>query len=1049
MVKTGGMGSIYEATDETLPRTVAIKVIRPELAGDAGFRARFKREAAAVAQLNHRNIIAIHGFGEDDELLYIVMPFVGSDLGALLRQRGRLDIAAAIEVVRQIARALDAAHAAGLVHRDVKPANLLVGGELPDADLLLTDFGLTSAFDARSDETMSGAILGTLDYMAPEYLMGALPGRQGDIYALGVVLYELLTGSVPFAGEDRETRLAAAQRGDHSPPPLRELAPGTPAELDEVIARALHRDPGERYASAGELAQAAADAIATGEVAGRHDALFISHSQRDGREFAQRLARALRSGPEPLAVWLEAEQLEPGRQQEAGEKVRAAIKRSRALLFVLTRDSARPGSSCQDDWERALKHGKPVIPIGAHDDAELPFRLGSRAIVDFGTDFDEGVRLLRRQLTATNTDEGRLRQWRHRLADLERERRFAEPADQPRLDRAISEVERSIEQLARQDGDGDGDPPGPPTREPEPASPPSRGRRARAVIACCGVLATVALAFVLGREWGAPASNTDIVVDFSYSLGGQKEALLGPLIERFNRERHTIGGRAVRVVADNSRTSGDQVRMIAEQTLTPAAWAPSDISWGAKLNYIVTKRARRSERWVTADPTVLMSSATTIAMWESQLTALGGQGRPIGWKDVLGLATDGWESVGRRDLGPFKFVHPSPETSTTGLQATVAEYQFAAGTQGPLSLEDIDGEEVRSKVRSIESAIEHYGDSAVDTEDRLAAEGSNYASIVALGEVAVLGVNRKRQRAGKEGRLVAVYPAGGMFLREEPFYVVKAPWTDVNERRGAEMLRRYLQGKITPAVAMAADYRPGKRNATKPRQFVERWRELGVDLDLDRNTEVLTMPEPQVLEAIEKHWQEDRKPARLQVVIDTSRAMGDSRLNRAIAGLEQLLDDLAPQDQIGLITAAQRARLRVGLGRTDADRLRQVLEELQPGGKPVPYDATGDAVRELASPRSDKTIDAVVLLTSGEDTASGTTYDQLLATLRRERHARHPIRLFTVLYAPDRAPPDPDSDAGRAAAKIAALAEATGGKAYVDHGETSLTAVYRAIAPSY
>ena len=390
---------------------MAIKVIRPELAEDAGFRARFAREATAVGRLSHENIVTIHDFDEEDGLLYIVMQFVGTDLGALLRRRERFDTEAAIAAVCQIAAALDAAHAAQIVHRDVKPANVLVSDTPSGEKLLLTDFGLTSAFDARSDETLSGAILGTLDYMAPEYLTGALPGRQGDIYALGVVLYELLTGEVPFAGEDRAARIAAAQRGNRSSRPASESSRACRSSSTRSShARCIAIRPGATR-SAGELAQGAARAVTstrtvdveqlpTGE-----DHLFVSHSHRDGREFAQRLARALRSG---RARWpsgwrrSRSSQIRPmrGRRSSPRSSARAGC------LFVLTRDSARPGSSCEVDWERALKHGKPVIPLASMMTPSCP-SAWARAVVDFREDFDAGVQRLRRRLDATTTDEAR------------------------------------------------------------------------------------------------------------------------------------------------------------------------------------------------------------------------------------------------------------------------------------------------------------------------------------------------------------------------------------------------------------------------------------------------------------------------------------------------------------------------------------------------------------------------------------------------------------------------------------------------------------------
>ncbi len=252
----GGMGLVYRARQVRPERAVAVKVIMPELAGDRDFRARFELEASLAAQIEHPNVIPIYEVGDVEGMLYIVMRFVEStDLRVLLRSHQRLGAVHAARLVSQIAAALDAAHARGMVHRDVKPANVLVTGAHPDEHLYLTDFGLTKRSADIGGITVTGAYVGTLDYIAPEQVNGDPVDGRADVYALGCVLYELLTGAVPFPREHEVAKIFAHVS---SPPPVPSAAvPGVPAELDAVVARAMAKDPADRFPAAGELARAA------------------------------------------------------------------------------------------------------------------------------------------------------------------------------------------------------------------------------------------------------------------------------------------------------------------------------------------------------------------------------------------------------------------------------------------------------------------------------------------------------------------------------------------------------------------------------------------------------------------------------------------------------------------------------------------------------------------------------------------------------------------------------------------------------------------------
>ena len=246
----GGMGIVYRATQLSLGRPVALKLIAPEHAADDGFRERFQRESRMAAAIDHPNVIPVYEAGEEDGRLYIVMRWVeGTDLHRLLRSGGKIDPMRAAEIVNQVAGALDAAHQAGLIHRDVKPANVLLSGE----HAYLADFGLTR-YAGADTLTTQGHFLGTVDYMAPEQFHPGPNDARADVYALGCVLFAALTGAPPFL---RETVPATMLAHLHDKPPRASLTPGVDSGFDRVLARALAKSPEDRYPSAGDFGRAA------------------------------------------------------------------------------------------------------------------------------------------------------------------------------------------------------------------------------------------------------------------------------------------------------------------------------------------------------------------------------------------------------------------------------------------------------------------------------------------------------------------------------------------------------------------------------------------------------------------------------------------------------------------------------------------------------------------------------------------------------------------------------------------------------------------------
>jgi serine/threonine-protein kinase len=261
VIGRGGMSVVYRARHSRLGTSAALKVLAPELSSDDTFRERFLREAQMAAGIDHPNVIPIHDMGLHDNSLYIVMRYVsGGDLKALLAESGPLEPERAISLLAPIAQALDAAHAHSLVHRDVKPGNILIqrtpAGEVEH--VYLTDFGIAKSTASISGLTRAGGVLGTVDYMAPEQTHGRNVSAATDVYALACVFYQCITGQVPF---ERELARGAWPAADDALEPASSLRRGVPNALDRVIAKALSNDQGERYATCQQFLQACREAL--------------------------------------------------------------------------------------------------------------------------------------------------------------------------------------------------------------------------------------------------------------------------------------------------------------------------------------------------------------------------------------------------------------------------------------------------------------------------------------------------------------------------------------------------------------------------------------------------------------------------------------------------------------------------------------------------------------------------------------------------------------------------------------------------------------------
>lgn len=300
----GGMGILYLAHEPGLERRVALKLIAPEAAADRVFAKRFAEESKIAASIEHPNVVPIYAAGEQDGVPFIAMRYVaGADLAKRLAREGRLEPAVAVELIAQIGNGLDAIHAAGLIHRDVKPANVLLSGDDGAEHAYITDFGVARNIASESGLTQTGRFVGTLDYAAPEQISGAEIDARVDVYALGCLLFKLLTGEVPFPRDGDAARLFAHL---NDPPPAPSLyVPEASMALDDVVIRAMSKAPDDRYPSAGDLGRAAQAALRGERTAAPERTVATGAA-------ATRTAETISAGPEEAKTGaVEAKRLDP------------------------------------------------------------------------------------------------------------------------------------------------------------------------------------------------------------------------------------------------------------------------------------------------------------------------------------------------------------------------------------------------------------------------------------------------------------------------------------------------------------------------------------------------------------------------------------------------------------------------------------------------------------------------------------------------------------------------------------------------------------------
>jgi Ca-activated chloride channel family protein len=518
-------------------------------------------------------------------------------------------------------------------------------------------------------------------------------------------------------------------------------------------------------------------------------------------------------------------------------------------------------------------------------------------------------------------------------------------------------------------------------------------------------------------ESGGPQPSENAVrIPFAYSP--EKEKLLEPLVDSFNEGREDV------FVEGQVVSSGEAESKIASGRLEPVAWSPASSLWGRLLNFDADRPLAAEE-----NPSIVRTPLV-IAMWEQFARALGWPQKKIGFDEILRLARSG-APIGPPEFGRFKLVHTNPDFSTSGLSAVVAEYYAATGKKEGLTVQDVTTSKARDIVRDIERSIVHYGDTTLFIAEQMKREGPGYASAVAMEEVTLLDFNRTR---GSQQKLVALYPPEGTFYSDNPYIVLNAPWVSSAEKQGAKEFGEFLAEEIDPELAAQSGFRPSDLDA-EPVPPVSK--ENGADPGQPKR--VLGLPDPRVLDVVKRTWREDRKPANILLVVDTSGSMNDQdRLPRAKDGLDAFFREVSKNDRVGLTIFSDVIQPLVPIEpfAQNEGRLRETVQRLIADGGTAFFDATLEGVETVRALNDSERINAVVLLTDGEDTDSSRGVDEVVDFLRSQGDSATKTRVFTIAYS---------AQAEGAEEALESIAKASGGQPYTGDTE-DIETVYRSIS---
>jgi Ca-activated chloride channel family protein len=477
-----------------------------------------------------------------------------------------------------------------------------------------------------------------------------------------------------------------------------------------------------------------------------------------------------------------------------------------------------------------------------------------------------------------------------------------------------------------------------------------------------------------------------------FVYGSEKQDWIDAVTPAFNGGHHRLPDGKVVHVSTKPMGSGESKDDILAGRVQADVWSPAS---GAFVTLANAESARTGGPLVGRTQNLVLSPVV-IAMWKPMAVALGWPAKPIGWADVGDLAAepDAWGARGMPQFGRFKFGHTHPEYSNSGLIAVLAEAYAAAGKTRGLTLADLARPDVAERVHRIEHAVVHYGRSTGFFGKRLADFGPGYLSAAVLYENMVVTANADRVNPP----LVAIYPKEGTIWSDHPAAVVERPWVTADQRAGGQMYLDYLRAPAQQQRALAFGFRPAEGDVGAPIDA-----EHGVDPK--QPSTILDAPGADVVNAAVELWRREKKPSNVALVFDTSGSMADEhKLQSAQAGAKALVAQMDPRDTVTLVPFSSEVHVGRPMA-VGADRaaLNGAIDALFADGNTNLYQAIQMADDAVTRSADGQHIDAVVVLTDGEDNGTAVTLEMLLNQLRREGEGGSGVRVFTIGYGHDAA----------------------------------------------
>ena len=559
-----------------------------------------------------------------------------------------------------------------------------------------------------------------------------------------------------------------------------------------------------------------------------------------------------------------------------------------------------------------------------------------------------------------------------------------------------------------------------------------RGSRLSFIV-IVGLAVIVVLTVLIGRaisgfvvEFIADQSPTvrkpdnAIEVTFIYAPEFEKNLNVEEIIAEFNRAyvrgRDPLTGRALATgerpiwITGRSGSSGTVHEGIINAFIAPnnanverpVLWSPSVRHWLALVNYQTGRRVFDVEG---APATAL--APVVIAIWESRLNALRAKhGAEIGWEELLAVFDDprGWNAYGLSGRPSVYYGHTDPRISSTALSTLMAEFyasaRYVAGNRdvARLTLDHVNDERVQASVRRIENLIKHYSARTTEFIEYIA-QGPDYLDFVALEENDLIFINLGKTQVQPPEKLVALYPKEGTFVHDHPFAIPNAPWVSEEQRKAAEVFTRYFLSPAVQQKVLAAGFRPANRDMPLGYPISP---EVGVDPTQPKT--LLAVPDPAVIAAVQRSWQLVKKQADILLLVDTSGSMReDDKLRQAVEAMRVFLEDQPGKNNVGLMRFDSEVELMVPIGPLESNRERVLaaIDQLVARGNTALYDAVIAAVEHLQANSSPERIQAVLLLSDGQDTASQASLNQVVRAIQAARNSRTPILVIPIAYGRD------------------------------------------------